>query len=118
MVLVLVGQYVEMGEFSGYWAEFEGEKINSFERQDVVYTLYKCTAYRFDAYRVHTSDETDPLAPVYELHPYTAEQPSHPPSRDYTEPYDEETLANQYPFFIQHLGLLETRRIDPRPKNK
>ena len=118
MVKVLVGQYVAMGEFSGHWAKFGGVKISSYEREDIVYTLYKCTAYSYDAYRVHTSNEHDPLAPVYELHPYKSTGAAHPLKRDYSEPYSKEDLANAYPLFLKDLDFLDTRRIDPRPRNR
>ena len=41
----------------GFWAEFEGEQVSSYEEGEKVYTLYKCTAYDFEAYRVHVYDQ-------------------------------------------------------------
>ena len=51
VVKVLVGK--KMGDrFSGYWAEFEGQRVSSYEDtrgdKNIVYTLYECTAYSFN----------------------------------------------------------------------
>jgi hypothetical protein len=78
MVKVLVAQ--RAGEsFPGFWAEFEGEKVSSYEDtrgdKNIVYTLYRCTAYNYEAYRVHIADESNPNAPVYERE-YSREAPS------------------------------------------
>jgi hypothetical protein len=115
MVKVLVGQFTGQDEFSGFWAEFEGEKISSYEDNNgFVYTLYKSTAYRSrDAYRVHRVDETNPLSPIYELLPYIEDTRIPPNPTDYTEPYTKEQVANTYPLFVKDLDYLETHRIDP-----
>ena len=60
MVKVLVGKQGEQGRFVGFWAEFEGEEVSSYEEGGVAYTLYKATGYDYEAYRVYISDETDP----------------------------------------------------------
>jgi len=114
-VKVLVAQRND-GQVSGYWAEFEGEEVDSYkdERGDthVVYTLYKSTAgYNYDAYRVHKADESDPEAPVYELFPFSADPQIL--RHDYTEPYSVEQVAAEYPLFVKKLDYLRTYHVDP-----
>ena len=109
MVKVLVGKS-KAGGFEGYWAEFEGEKLGSYEDdKGCVYTLYKCTAYEnsWGAYRVYISDETDPKAPTYRLLPYD-EQSGH-----YKQPYTNQEVAAEYPLFIKRTDGLSTYYIDP-----
>ena len=72
-VKVLVGQRV--GEtFRGFWAVFEGEEVSSYKdtraEKHIVDTLCRCTAFSYEAYRVHIADESKPEAPVYELLPF------------------------------------------------
>ena len=78
MVRVLVGQK-RGSEFPGFWAEFEGKEVSSYEDPRIdktaVYTLYRCTAYSFEAYRVHVRDESNPDAPVYQLLPFLGDWP-------------------------------------------
>ena len=70
MVKVQVGKR-DKDQFVGYWAEFEGEAISTYEYKSVVHTLYRCTEYGGpERYRVHISNETIPSTPVYELHPH------------------------------------------------
>lgn len=111
MVKVLVGQGGGASRFEGFWAEFEGEEISHYknEAQDknIVYTLYKCTAYNFDAYRVHIADESNHQKPVYELLPYDQEA-------DWREPYKDHNLAREFPLFLKDIaGYFDTRPIDP-----
>jgi hypothetical protein len=116
-VSVLVGQR-RGSEFPGFWAEFEGEKISSYEDtrgdKNIVYTLYRCTAYVDEAYRVHIADESKPDAPVYELLPN--ESPNEPGARDYSEPWDKEKIAEQFPLFLKDMDYFRTRSIDPTPR--
>src|ERR687893_962553 len=99
MVKVLVAQ--RAGEsFPGFWAEFEGEKVSSYEdtRGDkhIVYTLYRCTAYTWEAYRVHIADESNPDAPVYELLPFEENPDITGVGPDYSGPYDREQIAAKF----------------------
>ena len=66
MVKVLVGQ--KRGDrFPGFWAEFEGEEISSNKdtrgEKLIIYTLYRCTTYQREAYRVLIADEGNPANP-------------------------------------------------------
>jgi hypothetical protein len=108
MVQVLVGEKA-LGDttFSGYWAEFEGAEISSLEAEGIVYTLYNCTAYTFEAYRVHTSNEINPKEPVYKLHPESEA------GSGYTLPYTTEGIAAAYPVFLNDIEYLPTYAIDP-----
>jgi hypothetical protein len=114
MVKVLAGKR-KIGGFSGYWVTFEVEMVSSYEDKGVVYTLYRCSAYDWEAYRVHISNETNPRSPIYELHPcedrsYKGEPPN------YTEPYLKEQLALHYPLFLKDLDYFLTRSIDAKPR--
>ncbi len=121
MVKVLVGKQGEQGRFVGFWAEFEGEEVSSYEEGGVAYTLYKATGYDYEAYRVYISDETDPQSPVYELLP-VPEDPDIPGGRpDYTEPYRREDVVNEYPLFIKRaaennkpIDHFRTTSVDPQ----
>jgi hypothetical protein len=119
MVKVLVGQR-DGDRFLGFWAEFMGEKVSSYEdpRADkrIVYTLYRCTAYNWEAYRVHIADESNPRAPVYELLPYEHDPNIAGVGPDYSEPYVKEQIAAQYPLFLKDLDYFRERRIDPAPR--
>jgi hypothetical protein len=57
MAKVLVRQRAE-GRFRHCWAEFEGERLSSYEdtrgEKNIVYALCRCTAYHYEAYRVHS----------------------------------------------------------------
>lgn len=114
MVKVLVGQGGGATDFEGFYAEFEGEEISHYknETQDknIVYTLYKCTAYNFDAYRVHIADESNHQKPVYELHPFE----QRPRRLDWSEPFKNRDLAQKFPLFLKDLeDFFDTRPIDP-----
>jgi hypothetical protein len=120
VVKVLVGQHREHGRFSGFWAEFEGEEVSSYEKDDVVYTLYKATGYDYEAYRVYISDETDPKSPVYELRPFSEDRFMQGAGPDYTEPYRREDVVAEYPLFIkraaekdENIDHFQTRNVDP-----
>jgi hypothetical protein len=118
MVQVLVGKR-QGPSFNGFFAEFEGEKVGSYEDtkgdQSIVYTLYKCTAYNYDAYRVHVADESNPANPVYELHPKEADPHIAGVGPDYSGPWQKEQVVAQYPLFVKALGVLQVRQVDPSP---
>lgn len=117
MVEVLVGQRRsdERGEFTGFWAVFDGEKVSSREYKDGrVYTLYSCAAYNWEAYRVHIEDEVDPGNPEYRLLPYAEDREANGMGLGYAEPYAVEQLAYNYPVFLKDLAHLRKRNIDPR----
>jgi hypothetical protein len=113
-VRVLVAKRTE-GRFRGFWAEFEGEKVSCYEKtntrgeKNIVYTLYKCTAYHDEVYRVHIADESNPDAPVYELLP--DESPYEPGARDYSDPWDKEKIAEQFPLFLKDMDYFRSRSI-------
>jgi hypothetical protein len=109
VVRVLVGKRNEQGHFSGFWAEFEGEKVVSHQKDDVVYTLYKATAYNQDAYRVYVSDETDPKSPVYELHPVSGDPFTEGVGPAYAETYWGEDVVDEYPLFIKRVAEKDER---------
>jgi hypothetical protein len=119
-VRVLVAQR-RGSEFPGFWAEFEGEKVSSYEEpgsgKDIVYTLYRCTAYNFDAYRVHIADESNPDAPVYELHPFVGDSRPGRGQLHYTEVWELENIAEHYPLFLKDVDYFETRHVDPEPSS-
>jgi hypothetical protein len=116
VVKVLVGK--KKGDrFRGFLAAFEGEEVSSYEdtREDkkIVCTLYKCTAYNFDAYRVHVADESDPANPEYELHPYSEYSDIQGLGPDYSETYRKEQLAAEFPLFLKYVDYFGERHIDP-----
>jgi hypothetical protein len=115
VVRVLVGKVRgEQGRFTGFWAEFEGEKVASYEKDDVVYTLYRATWYEHDAYRVYISDETNPKSPAYELLPVSGDPFSEGVATAYAEPYRREAVVEKYPLFIKSTAEKDERdeRID------
>lgn len=120
MVKVLVGKK-DGPRYYGIWAEFEGEAVSCYEdpRVDkkIVYTLYKCTAYDYGAYRVHIADESNPANPVYELLPYDPESRSRGIGWDYSEPWEKEDIAREYPVFLKDLDYFRTRQVDPSRRN-
>lgn len=115
---VLVGQRTG-DRFHGFWAEFEGEEVSWYEdtRGDkkIVYTLYRCTAYQWEAYRVHIADESNPSAPVYELLPFERDPQIQGAGPDYSEPWDKRQIAAEYPLFLKDIDYFRSRRIDPQP---
>jgi hypothetical protein len=120
MVRVLVAQ--KRGDsFPGFWAEFEGEEVSRYEdprsNKNAVYTLYKCTAFRFDAYRVHVRDESNPDAPVYQLLPFQGDRRPGGGSLHYSEVWDQEDVAKAFPMFLKDMDHFETRHIDPPPRS-
>jgi hypothetical protein len=116
---VLVGKKTEGKSFTGYWAEFEGKQVSSYEDpglgKSIAYTLYKCTgtAYNFDAYRVHVADESSPENPVYELHPHDEYPDIRGVGQDYSETYTKDGLAADYPVFLKDIDYFRERHIDP-----
>ena len=95
--------------FSSY-TDTRGEK-------HIVYTLYRCIAYQWEAYRVHIADESNPANPVYELLP-VSEGP-HTRSPDYTEPWNRDQIAAKYPLFLKDMDYyFRERRVDPSPLEK
>jgi hypothetical protein len=120
VVKVLVGKK-KGDKFPGFWAEFEGERVSSYEdpRLDkhIFYTLYKCTAYDWEAYRVHIEDESNPATPVYELRPYEKESVEHGIPWDYTEPYRKEQIEAKYPLFLKDMDHFIEWGVDQKPRN-
>ena len=102
MVKVLVGQ--KRGDrFPGFWAEFEEEEISSNKdtrgEKHIIYTLYRCTTYQREAYRVLIADEGNPANPVYKLLPVAEDPHVQGAGPDYTEPWDKDQVATRYPCF-------------------
>jgi hypothetical protein len=120
MVKVLVGQR-SGGKFAGFYAEFEGEEVSSYKderaEKNIVYTLYGCTAYQFEAYRVHIADESNPDAPVYELLPFEGDLRRGGGRPDYSEPWTVEDIAEHFPLFLKDMDYFESRTVDPRPRS-
>jgi hypothetical protein len=113
VVRVLVGKRGEERRFFGFWVEFEGEEVASYEKEDdFVYTLYKATAYNEDVYRVYISNETDPQSPVYELHPFEEDPAIQGIRPDYTEPYRGDEVVDKYPLFIKRAYEKKDEKID------
>lgn len=116
MVKVLVGK--KQGDrFPGFWAEFEGEEVGSYEdargEKSIVYTLYKCTAYNYDAYRVHVADESNPANPVYDLHPKAEDPHVQGLGPDFSEPWQKEQVVAEHPLFVKVFDYLRVRQVDP-----
>jgi hypothetical protein len=111
MVKVLVGKK-KGREFPGFWAEFRGYEVSSYKdtrgEKNIVYTLYRCTAYSDESYRVHTSDESNPANPVYELQPYD-------PRAGYDETWLKEDIAAKHPLFLKDMDYFRTQPVDPKP---
>jgi hypothetical protein len=118
MVKVLVGER-SGPSFPGFWAEFEGEEVSSYEDtrgdKNIVYTLYRCTAYNYEAYRVHIADESDPKTPVYELLPVERDTRSGGGRPDYSGVWMKENIAENYPLFLKDMNYFTTRNIDGPP---
>jgi hypothetical protein len=116
MVKVLVGKR-QGPSFPGFWAEFEGEEVASYEDtrggKSIVYTLYRCTAYDYDAYRVHVADESNPANPVYDLLPGREGSGGAEPGRGFPEPWQKEQVVAQHPMFVKDLDYLEVEPVDP-----
>jgi hypothetical protein len=112
MVKVLVGKK-KGDKFPGYWAEFEGEEASSYEdtrgEKKIVYTLYRCTAYTDEAYRVHVADESNPKNPVYALHPLSERS-------GYDEAFEKEDIAANFPLFLKDMDYFRTQPVDPKPR--
>lgn len=121
MVKVLVGKR-EGPSFPGFWAEFEGEEVSRYEDtrsgKSIVYTLYKCDAYDFDAYRVHVADESNPENPVYDLLPYERDPSIQGTGPDYSEPWQKEQVVAHYPLFVKDLDVLRVHQVDPLSQNR
>jgi hypothetical protein len=119
MVRVLVGQR-RGSDFPGFWAEFEGEEVSSYEDtrgdKNIVFTLYRCTAYSYEAYRVHIADESNHDAPVYELLPYVGDPRPGGGRPDYSEVWEKENIAEKYPLFLKDLDYFNPRNVDPQPR--
>jgi hypothetical protein len=104
IVRVLVGER-KNDKFTYFWAEFEGEKVSHYEdEKGVNHTLYKCTAFNFEAYRVHVSDETNSKEPTYRLEPYTKDSHISGMNPEYTRAYDRREIAATYPRFIKNMS--------------
>jgi hypothetical protein len=120
MVKVLVFKELPEGGYVGFWAEFEGEKVSSYEDtrgdNNIVHTLYKCTGYNSDAYRVHIANISVPADPDYALHPVRWDMRVGGGRPDFSEVWDQEEIARLYPTFIKDLeGYLPTRNVDGPP---
>ena len=106
--------------FPGFWAEFEGEKVGSYEdtrsRKSIVSTLYKCTAYNYDAYRGPVADESNPANPVYDPLPKTEDPHIQGVGPDFSEPWQKEQVVAEHPMFVRDLGYLPVRQVDPPPR--
>jgi hypothetical protein len=119
VVKVLVGK--KKGErFPGFWAEFEGEVVSSYEdirgEKHIVYTLYRCTAYRYEAYRVHIADESNPGNPVYELLPYDPHNTMESGlGLDYSDPWGKAQIVARYPLFLKDMDYFQERNVDVSP---
>jgi hypothetical protein len=118
VVKVLVGQ--KKGDrFPGFWAEFEGEEVSSYKdtrgERHIVYTLYRCTAYQREAYRVHIADESNPANPVYKLLPVSGDLHIRGADLDYAEPWDRDQVAAKYPLFLKDMDYFDERRVDQSP---
>jgi hypothetical protein len=102
VVKVLVGQ--KRGDrFPGFWAAFEGEEISSYKdtrgEKHIIYTLYRCTTYQREAYRVLIADEGNPANPVYKLLLVAEDPHVQGAGPDYTVPWDKDQVATRYPCF-------------------
>lgn len=121
MVKVLVGK--KRGDkFPGFWAEFEGKEVSSYEdtrldRKCIVYTLYECTAYDGEAYRVHIADESNPDNPEYKLLPFDEDPNIQGMGPDYSEPWDKDEIAARYPLFLKDMDYFRKRSVDPSKRN-
>jgi hypothetical protein len=118
VVKVLVGKK-KGNRFPGFWAEFEGEEVSSYEdtrgEKHIVYTLYRCPAQRYEAYRVHIADESNPDNPVYELLPYDQNTMENGLGWDYLELWRKEQIVAKYPMFLKDMDYFPERRVDERP---
>ena len=116
MVKVLVGERIDF-DFVAFWAEFEGEEVSSYNDtrgdNNIVHTLYRCTAYNFEAYRVHSADESDPDNPQYRLQPSTGDLRPGSGRLQFSEPWTPGDIADEHPLFLKDMDYLETRDVDP-----
>ena len=119
MIRVLVAQKRGDG-FPGFWAEFEGEEVSRYEDhridKNAVYTLYRCTTYNFEGYRVHVQDESNPDVPVYQLLPFEGGRRPGGGRIDYSEVWYPEDVARAFPMFLKDMDHFETRHVDPQPR--
>jgi hypothetical protein len=117
MAKVLVLKRRPDGGHVGFWTEFEGEKVSSYEDtrgdNNIVYTLYRCTAYQGDAYRVHIANESDPGEPDCMLHPVRWDPRSGGGGPDFSEVWNGEDIAEKFPLFLKDMDHLETLPADP-----
>ena len=121
MVKVLVGKR-QGPSFPGVWAEFEGEEIGRYEDtrsgKSIVYTLYRCTAYNYDAYRVHVADESNPANPVYDLLPSPeGGSGGAEPGRGFPAPWRKDQVVAEHPMFVKDLDYLGVEPVDPPTGN-
>ena len=119
MIRVLVAQKRGDG-FPGFWAEFEGEEVSRYEDpridKNAVYTLFRCTTYNFEGYRVHVQDESNPDVPVYQLLPFEGGRRPGGGRIDYSEVWYPEDVARAFPMFLKDMDHFETRHVDPQPR--
>jgi hypothetical protein len=114
VVKVLVGK--KKGDrCPGFWAEFEGEEISSYEdtrgEKQIVYRLYKCPAGRHHGYRAHIADESNPASPVYELLPYEEDTIGEGLPLDYSETWRTRDIVAKFPMFLKDMDYFQKRRV-------
>jgi hypothetical protein len=81
---------------------------------NIVYTLYRCTAYQGDAYRVNIANESDPGEPDYMLHPVRWDPRDGGGRPDFSEVWYQEDIAEKFPLFVKDMeDYLETLPVDP-----
>jgi hypothetical protein len=120
MIRVLVlKRHPEAEEYVGFWAVFDGERVSSYQDtrdgNKIFYTLYKCNAYVGDAYRVHIGNKSDPRAPEYELRPVRWDPRVGGGRPNFSEVWNKENIAQEYPIFLQDMEYLETLNADRSP---
>jgi hypothetical protein len=79
----------------------------------IVFTLYRCTTYQLEAYRVHIADEGNPANPIYKLLPVAEDPHVQGAGPEYTEPWDKDQVAARYPLFLKNMDYFDERRVDP-----
>ena len=119
-VEVVVGQYdSDKGVFRGFKACFMGEKIADFKAGDRRrFTLYRCGWNKYEGYRVHEADETNPKLPRYDLLPHEGQKiDPNDLHRVYHRLYRPSEVAEQWPVFAGEVDALQTTDIDAKPSD-
>ena len=95
MVKVLVGKR-QGPSFPGFWAEFDGEKVSSYEDTRSV------------------ADESNPANPVYDLLPSPESSGAAEPRRDFPAPWQKDKVVAEHPMFVKDLeDYLDVSPVDP-----